>query len=100
MKIESFKVRTVLVPMTPHRSASGVVTASPLVLLSVRTDEGITGNSVIFTYTPAAQKPCADLMRNCEALVAGQELAPAAIFDALSARLRLLGTQGIVGMVL
>ncbi|MES2999751.1 MAG: enolase C-terminal domain-like protein [Pseudomonadota bacterium] len=83
MKIESFDVRSILVPMKPHRTASGVVTASPLVLLSVHTDEGLVGSSVIFTYTPAAQRPCAELMRNCEALVVGQDLAPAAVFDSL-----------------
>ncbi len=100
MKIQSFDVRTVLVPMTPHRTASGVVTASPLVLLRVRTDSGEVGSSMIFTYTPAAQKPCADLIRNCEALVAGQELAPSAIFDALNVRFRLLGAHGLVAMAI
>ncbi|TWO69686.1 mandelate racemase [Caenimonas sedimenti] len=100
MKITRFDVRSVRVPMPPHRTASGVVEASPLVLLTVHTDTGAPGHSITFTYTPAALKPAAELMRNCEALVQGQPLAPATLWDQLHARFRLLGTQGLVGMVL
>ncbi|MDB5874419.1 MAG: Mandelate racemase/muconate lactonizing enzyme C-terminal domain protein [Ramlibacter sp.] len=101
MKISSFQVRCVNVPLPePHRTASGVIEASPLVLLTVVTDEGIQGHSIVFTYTPAALKPTADLMRNLEPLVAGQVLAPAALSEQLNARFKLLGTQGLVGMAL
>jgi mandelate racemase len=100
MKITRFDLRAVVVPMAPHRTASGVVAGSPLVLLSVHTDAGVVGHSITFTYTPAALKPTADLMRNCEPLLAGQALAPAALWESLHARFRLLGTQGLVGMAL
>jgi mandelate racemase len=101
MKITSFRVRSVNVPMRePHRTASGVIAASPLVLLSIATDEGVEGHSVVFTYTPAALKPAAELIRNLEPLVAGQPLAPASLHEQLHARFRLLGTQGLVGMAL
>ncbi|MBC5763570.1 enolase C-terminal domain-like protein [Ramlibacter albus] len=100
MKITRFDVRCALVEMPPHRTASGVITVSPLVALSVHTDEGVAGHSLTFTYTPAALGPVAQLMRNLEPLVAGQVLAPAAQSDALHARFRLLGTQGLVGMAL
>ncbi len=69
-------------------------------LLTVRTDDGCAGHSLTFTYTPAALKPTADLMKNIEPLVAGQPLAPVAIAGMLQARFRLLGTQGLVGMAL
>jgi mandelate racemase len=101
MKIVSFRVQAVTVPMAePHRTASGVVAASPLVLLTVNTDAGVQGHSITFTYTPAALKPLADLMSNLETLVAGRPLAPASLWDMLQARFRLLGTQGLVGMAL
>jgi mandelate racemase len=101
MKIASFRVRCVQVPMRePHRTASGVVSISPLVLLDVTTDSGVQGHGIAFTYTPAALKPLGDLLRNLEPLVAGQPLAPAAIFEQLNARFRLLGTQGLVGMAI
>ncbi|MBA3773760.1 MAG: mandelate racemase [Ramlibacter sp.] len=101
MKILSFDIRSVLVPLPePHRTASGVIEASPLVLLSVLTDEGTRGHSITFTYTPAALKPTAVLMKNIEPLVTGQALAPAALWERLHGRFKLLGTQGLVGMAL
>jgi len=97
--IQEFRVRAVRVPMTePHQTASGVITESPLVLTDVITDTGISGHSMVFTYTPAALKPTAELIRNCEALVQGEILAPAEIEQQLAKRFRLLGTQGLVGM--
>jgi mandelate racemase len=84
----------------PHQTASGLVAESPLVLTDVVTDTGITGHSLIFTYTPVALAPTAELIRNCEALVKGMPLAPAEIEQQLAKRFRLLGTQGLVGMAL
>ena len=101
MKITHLDVRCVEVPLPqPHRTASGVIEVSPLVLLSVATDAGVTGHSITFTYTPSALKPTAELMRNMEALGTAQQLAPATLSDQLHARFRLLGTQGLVGMAL
>lgn len=100
MKITEMRIRCVHVPMPPHRTASGVITVSPLVLLSVQTDEGVQGHSITFTYTPAALKPTADLMRNFAPLLESEALAPAAVSDKLHGRFKLLGTQGLVGMAL
>jgi mandelate racemase len=71
-----------------------------LVLTDISTDTGISGHSIVFTYTPAALKPTADLIQNFETLVQGEILAPAEIEQKLSKRFRLLGTQGLVGMAL
>src|SRR5215475_2823070 len=99
--VQEFRVRAVRVPMTePHQTASGAITESPLVLTDVITDGGISGHSLVFTYTPAALKPTAELVRNLEALVKGEALAPAEIEQKLVRRFRLLGTQGLVGMAL
>ncbi len=99
--IQSFRVRTVRVPMTePHKTASGVVSESPLVLTDVITDTGISGHSIVFTYTPAVLKPTAELIQNCEALVKDEVLAPAELEQKLAKRFRLLGTQGLVGIAL
>lgn len=94
-------VRAVRVPMPePHRTASGIVAESPLVLTDVVTDTGCVGHSMVFTYTTAALTPTADLIRNCRPLVVGQPLAPTEIEQALVRRFRLLGTQGLVGIAL
>jgi mandelate racemase len=99
--IKEFKVRVVRVPMKePHQTASGVITESPLVLTDIVTDAGIIGHSIVFTYTPAALKPTAELIQNFEVLVQGDVLAPAEIEQKLTKRFRLLGTQGLVGIAL
>lgn len=99
--IQEFRVRAVRVPMTePHQTASGVISESPLVLTDVVTDTGISGHSIVFTYTTSALKPTAELIRNFEVLVKGEVLAPAEVEQKLARRFRLLGTQGLVGIAL
>jgi mandelate racemase len=99
--IRQLNVRAVRVPMRePHRTASGVITESPLVLTDVITDAGVTGHSIVFTYTAAALQPTAGLIRNMAQLVEGEALAPPEIERKLVGRFRLLGTQGLVGMAL
>jgi mandelate racemase len=99
--IRSLRVRAVKVPMPePHRTASGVITESPLVLVDLETASGLVGHGFVFTYTAAALAPVADLVRNLEALVQGKALAPAELTRGLLARFRLLGTHGLVGMAI
>lgn len=99
--ISEFRVRPVRVPMSePHRTAGGVITESPLVLTDVITDTGASGHSMVFTYTAAALKPTAELIRNIADLVQGEALAPAELEQMLARRFRLLGTQGLVGIAL
>ena len=100
-RITGVEVRALRVPMSePHRTASGVITESPLVLTDVVTDEGTVGHSIVFTYTTAALLPTAELTRNLAPMVEGELLAPAEIERNLAARFRLLGAQGLVGMAL
>jgi mandelate racemase len=99
--IDQIKVRTVSVSLEhPHRTASGVVAASPLILTDITTSEGVTGHSLIFTYTPAALKPAATLTENIGDLIKGQEAAPLHIEHQLNGKFKLLGNQGLVGMAL
>ncbi len=71
-RIKSLAVRAARVPLPePHTTASGTVAESPLVLTDVLCDDGSVGHSLLFTYTPAALKPTAELVRNLEPLVAG-----------------------------
>ena len=99
--IESLRVRALRVPLRePHRTASGVITESPLVLTDVVTRDGLRGHSLVFTYTPMALQATAELIRNFEPLVAGEALAPTDIEQKMAQRFRLLGPQGLVGMAL
>jgi mandelate racemase len=101
LRIRGLRVRAVRVPMQePHQTASGAVSESPLVLTDVMTDGGVTGHSIVFTYTNMALAPTATLIANLEQLIAGEPLAPAHIEQKLAKRFRLLGPQGLVGIAL
>ncbi len=99
--IKSLRVRAVRLPMTtPHRTASGVIIESPLILTDIETSDGVVGRSMIFTYTVIALKPVAEFISNLEDSLVGEALAPLDIAQKLQKQFRLLGTQGLVGMAL
>jgi mandelate racemase len=100
-KITALRVRALRVPLPqPHRTAGGTVAESPLVLTDLTLDDGSVGHGLIFTYTPAALKPTAELIANLAPLVIGEPAAPLDLEQKLARRFRLLGTQGLVGMAL
>jgi mandelate racemase len=81
----------------PHRTASGEVTESPLVLTDIITSGGVTGRSIVFTYSAVLLKPTAELIANLAPLIRGDSVAPAAVEGKLASRFRLAGTQGLTG---
>ncbi|MFK7967364.1 MAG: enolase C-terminal domain-like protein [Burkholderiaceae bacterium] len=100
-RIKSIRVRAVKVPLQePHRTASGMVAESPLILTDLETDDGTVGSSMVFTYTPAALKPTGDLISNIGAMLTDVPLAPRQMHQDLTARMRLLGSQGLVGIAI
>jgi mandelate racemase len=101
LTIRELRVRAVKVPMAhPHKTASGTITESPLVLTDVLTEEGVVGHSYVFCYTALALKPVALLVKGLEPLIAGQPVAPLEIERLLAARFRLLGPQGLTGIAM
>ncbi|MCC7043327.1 MAG: mandelate racemase [Acidobacteria bacterium] len=84
----------------PHRTASGVVAESPLVLVDLVTNDGVVGHGMVFTYTPMALQATAELIRNMTPLLVGEVLAPADLERKLARRFLLLGGQGLVGIAL
>jgi mandelate racemase len=101
LTVRGLNVRAVRVPLSrPHATAGGTVSESPLVLVDLMTDEGITGSAYVFCYTPLALAPVARLVENLEAVIAGMPLAPLVIERALQARFRLLGPQGLTGIAM
>lgn len=99
--IKSLIIRLCTVPLNPPlQTASGDIEAAPLVLIDLETISGIRGSAYLFTYTSLAQKPVADLIKGMAEWIIGQRLAPVAIHDLLSSRMRLLGAQGLVLMAI
>ena len=99
LTIRQVRARPVTVPLRrPVRTAVGTISAAPLVLLDVLTEEGITGHAYLFAYTPLAQAPLAQLLQDLSGELAGQAVVPFARQRQLDRRFRLLGWQGLVGM--
>jgi mandelate racemase len=101
LTVAALRARPVSVPLDPPvQTASGRIGAAPLVLIDLVTEEGVTGRSYVFCYTPVALGAVADLISRLEELVKGAAVAPVAIGARLQAAFRLLGPQGLTGMAM
>jgi mandelate racemase len=83
----------------PVRTAIGTVPAAPLVLIDVRTQEGVVGRSYLFGYTPVALAPLAKLVESLGDEIKSQPVAPVeryAAFDRRSPAARLQAAHGCV----
>ena len=101
LTISSLDVRALHVPMRiPLQTSSGTIRIAPLALLDLHTNEGVTGRTYLFCYTPLVLKPVCELLTNLEPVLQGISVAPLEINRLLQSRFRLLGTKGIVGMAL
>jgi mandelate racemase len=97
--IKSVKARAVDAPISrPVKNAFGVIGSAPLILIDVSTDQGVTGRSYIFAYTPLALKPLVQLIEGLGSELVGKKIAPHELMALMDARFRLLGWQGLVGM--
>jgi mandelate racemase len=84
----------------PLQTSGGTVSTAPLVLIDLQTEEGVTGCSYVFCYTPLALGPVVQLTANLEALLQGDVVAPLALEQKLQRRFRLLGPQGLTGIAM
>ena len=101
LTIRTVQARAVNAPLArPLRTAAGEIPSAPLLLIDVVTHEGVTGRSYLFGYTPVTLRPMAELVRNLVPMLAGQGVAPADRVRDSERAFRLLGRQGLLGMVL
>ena len=101
MNIQSFTIHAARVPMSePHKTSSAIINVCPVVTVSVLTDEGVRGDGIIFTYADVFLKAVHTLAATIAPMLEGQELNPTVNTDMLHDRFKLLGTQGMMGMVL
>lgn len=98
-KITGLTARAVNVPLEfPVRTSVGTVATSPLVLIDLHTDVGVTGRSYVFTYTPLALQATQALVASFGQAIVGQAVAPFDIDQWFASRLRLLGRPGLAIM--
>ena len=84
----------------PMRTASGTLPGAALALIDIETNAGITGSAYIFGYTPKALRALTVLLDDIKDIAIGGTIAPKPTFDAYQSGFRLLGIQGLMGMLI
>jgi mandelate racemase len=101
LRVHSIEATLVVVPMRRALGTSAMrITEAPLLLIDLRTEQGITGRAYLFCYLPAAGEAALALVRDANRMLAGTSAAPADVRRELDARFRLLGARGIASMVM
>ncbi|MEO8484948.1 MAG: enolase C-terminal domain-like protein [Betaproteobacteria bacterium] len=92
LTLESARIRPVVVPLErPIVSRVGRFDAWPLVLIDVRTREGVVGRSYLEPYLARAVRYLVPMLEDLAAAMQGQPLAP------LDAFARMMGSQHLIG---
>ncbi|MFC7582634.1 enolase C-terminal domain-like protein [Nonomuraea antimicrobica] len=84
----------------PLRTASGSTCAAPLLLLDVVTESGVVGHSYLFAYSRLMLPAMTSIVRELAPELAGRSVSPVCWMHDMRRRFRLLGTQGLLGMVI
>jgi mandelate racemase len=79
-------------------TSQGALRQVPLLLIDLKTGQGVTGRSYLFCYVPAAAPAIASLLGEVERVTKGEAVEPAALWAKLMRRFTLIGVQGIVRM--
>ena len=101
LTIRRLQTTPVLVPMTYALGTSRArVTAAPLLLVDLETEQGVTGRSYLFCYLPAAAPAIAKVLEHIDGAVKGQPVSPVELWRKLATQFTLIGVQGIVRMAM
>lgn len=96
--IRSIAVRPLELPLArPVRTAVGTMASTPVVLIDIHAQDGLTGRSYLRTYTPVALRALAALVEDLAPLIEGNPADPA---TTLRHEFALLGTRGLTGAAL
>ncbi len=97
MKIKSIRARAVSAPIKrPLTTSVGTVASAALLLIDLRTDQGLTGRSYLFGIGKHNLPPIAKLVEAMAEMVKGDELSPLDLERKLRAKYALLGVHNIV----
>ncbi len=95
------ETRGLRVPLTfALGTSAAIVRTVPLLLVDVRTDEGVTGRSYIFCYTGSGAKAVAGHLAEAVERIRGRKVQPQTLFQELARSYALIGVTGTVRMAL
>ena len=96
LTVRDVAVRAVVVPLRrPLATRVGDFSRWPMVLIDLRTEQGVTGCGYIAPYLPAATAALLPALRDLAAGLAGRPVAPGAAFQHARGWLGLAGYQGL-----
>jgi mandelate racemase len=101
LTLRALGARGVEVPMKlPLGTSAGTLRSAALLLIDLKTEEGITGRSYLFCYLRAATPAISAMLGEIERAAKGDPIAPAELWAKLARRFKLIGVQGIVRMAM
>lgn len=101
MRVEGVRTTPVVIPLTrPVTTASGTVDRAPLVLIDLRTTDGVVGHAYLFSYYPWALAALDRLVGALAEMIVDDPVAPVALGEKLRGRALLLGGRNLVGMAI
>jgi len=101
LTLRDLRVRAVNVPMARAlQTSAGAVTAAPLILVDLQTEEGISGCAYLLCYTPLVLKPVRAMIEAAATVIKGDLVAPVAIDQKLQRQFRLVGAKGPIAMAM
>jgi mandelate racemase len=101
LTIRAVQATAVEVPMTYALGTSRQrVTAAPLLLIDLLTEQGVTGRAYLFCYLRGAAPAIAKMVEEVARVVKGDVVAPLDLWRKLATRFALIGVQGIVRMAM
>ena len=101
LTLRELRVRAVDVPMArPLQTAVGVIPSTPLALIDLVSEQGVTGTTYVFCYSRTGLAAVTAALNALAPTLAGADLAPVALWTELRGRFRLLGTTGAIGLAL
>ena len=101
MILRNIRATAIKVPLNFVLGTSAqAVSAAPLLLVDIETEEGITGHAYQFCYTPKAAGAIQIFLDDALSVIKGAQVDPEAIWQTLARRYVLIGVQGIVRMAM
>jgi mandelate racemase len=99
--VERVQLRPVEIPLAqPVELARATLPTTPVVLIELRTSDGLRGRSYLRTYSALVLRGLATLLDDVAGLLVGRPAVPEALERAVPSALRLLGLRGLVGAAL
>ena len=96
LTLRSLTARAVVLKLKrPVVARIATITEWPLILIDLQTDQGVVGRAYLEPYTPKAMAYLVPAIRDLGAMLAGQPLAPADLYQAARKSLNFVGYEGM-----